>query len=146
MYLNTKLQPTRVALKKEREVPSKTLTPAAATAPTMTRIKSHRASDSAPLHAESSSQARSSNNASFTQSLGNNEDTFELTGVTLVARFLNACSPPMAHFLQPLINFGCTSEEYLIAISTWPTSVETFTGKLEWECHRPTVTRTVYVQ
>jgi len=72
-----------------------------------------------PLHAESSSQARPSNSASFTQ--GNNEDVFKLTGVTRVARFLNACSPPMAHFLQPFIDFGCTSEEYLVAVSTWPT-------------------------
>jgi len=72
-----------------------------------------------PLHAESSSQAQSSNGVSFTQ--GNHEDAFKLTGVTRVARFLNACSPPMAHFLQPFINFGCTSEEYLVAVSTWPT-------------------------
>jgi len=77
-------------------------------------------SQNTPLHAESSSQARSSNNnASFTQDP--HEDAFRLTGVTRVARFLNACSPPMAHFLQPFINFGCTSEEYLIAVSTWPT-------------------------
>lgn len=78
-------------------------------------------SQSAPIHAESSSQARSSiNNPSFTQR-NNNEDAFELTGVTRVARFLNACSPPMSHFLQPFIDFGCTSEEFLVAISTWPT-------------------------
>jgi hypothetical protein len=76
-------------------------------------------SQNTPLHAESSSQAQSSNSARFTQ--GNNEDVFKLTGVTRVARFLNACSPPMAHFLQPFINFGCTSEEYLVAVSTWPT-------------------------
>jgi hypothetical protein len=77
-------------------------------------------SQNIPLHAESSSQARSSsNNTSLMQ--GSNEDAFKLTGVTRVARFLNACSPPMAHFLQPFINFGCTSEEYLVAVSTWPT-------------------------
>jgi hypothetical protein len=76
-----------------------------------------------PLYAEpeSSFQARyrSSNNASITQS--NNENVFELTGITLVARFLNACSPPMGHFLQAFMDFGCTSEEYLVAISTWRT-------------------------
>lgn len=74
---------------------------------------------SSPLHAESSSQARPSNSASIKQ--GDNEDVFKLTGVTRVARFLNACSPSMAHFLQPFIDFGCTSEEYLVAVSTWPT-------------------------
>ena len=76
-------------------------------------------SQNTPIHAESSSQARPSNNASFTQ--GNQEDALKLTGVTRLAGFLNACSPPMAHFLQPLINFGCTSEEYLVAVSAWPT-------------------------
>ena len=76
-------------------------------------------SQNTPLHAESSSQAQPNNSASVTQ--GNNEDVFKLTGVTRVARFLNACSPPMAHFLQPFIDFGCTSEEYLVAVSTWPT-------------------------
>ena len=76
-------------------------------------------SQSTPLHAESSSQALSSNNASLKQN--NHEDAFKLTGVTRVARFLNACSPSMAHFLQPFIDFGCTSDEYLVAISTWPT-------------------------
>lgn len=76
-------------------------------------------SQNTPLHAESSSQARSSNNnVSFKQD--NHEDAFKLTGITRVARFLNACSPPMAHFLQPFINFGCTGEEYLVAVSTWP--------------------------
>ena len=75
-------------------------------------------SQNIPLHAESSSQARSSNSASFTE--GNHEDAFRLTDVTRVAGFLNACSPPMAHFLQPFIDFGCTSEEYLVAVSTWP--------------------------
>ena len=79
----------------------------------------HINSQNTPLHAESSSQALSSNNASLPQ--GDPEDAFKLTGVTRVARFLNACTPPMAHFLQPFINFGCTSEEYLAAISTWPT-------------------------
>ena len=79
----------------------------------------HNNSQNTPLHAESSSQARSSNNASFTEGKIT-EDAFKLTGVTRVARFLNACSPPMAHFLQPFINFGCTSEEYLVAVSTWP--------------------------
>ena len=75
-------------------------------------------SQNTPLHAESSSQARSSKSVSFEQ--GNHEDVFQLTGVTRVARFLNACSPSMAHFLQPFIAFGCTSEEYLVTVSTWP--------------------------
>ena len=75
-------------------------------------------SQSTPLHAKSSSQALSSTNTSFIQD--KHEDAFELTGVTRVARFLNACSPPMSHFLKPLIDFGCTSEEYLVTVSTWP--------------------------
>ena len=75
-------------------------------------------SQNTPLHAESSSQARSSKSVSFKQ--GNHEDVFQLTGVTRVARFLNACHPPMAHFLQPFIDFGCTGEEYLVTVSTWP--------------------------
>lgn len=57
--------------------------------------------------------------ASFTQ--GNQEDAFKLTGATQVARFLNACSPSMAHYLEPFIDFGCTSEEYLVAVSNLPT-------------------------
>jgi hypothetical protein len=87
--------------------------------PTLGSSAAHINAQNTPIHAESSSQARSSNNATLTQ--GNPEDAFTLTGVTRVARFLNACTPPMAHFLQPFINFGCTSEEYLVAVSTWPT-------------------------
>jgi hypothetical protein len=26
----------------------------------------------------------------------------------------------MAHYLQHFIDFGCTNEEYLVAVSTWP--------------------------
>lgn len=58
---------------------------------------------------------QTSNNASV-----NVEDPFQLTGVTQVAGFLNACFPPMAHFLRHFIDFGCTSEAYLVAISAWP--------------------------
>jgi len=75
-------------------------------------------SQKTPLHAESSSQAQSSTNANFNQ--GKHEDAFQLTGATQVARFLNACFPPMAHFLQRFIDYGCSSEEYLAAVSTWP--------------------------
>lgn len=71
-----------------------------------------------PLHAESSSQAQSSTNANFNQ--GKPEDAFQLTGVTQVARFLNACFPPMAHFLHRFIDYGCSNEQYLAAVSTWP--------------------------
>jgi hypothetical protein len=78
---------------------------------------SHNNSQNTPLHAESSTQAQSSNNSRLKQD--NHEDAFKLTGVTRIAGFLNACSPPMAHFLQPFIDFGCTSEEYLVAVSTW---------------------------
>ncbi|KAF8813386.1 hypothetical protein BYT27DRAFT_7239334 [Phlegmacium glaucopus] len=46
----------------------------------------------------------------------------EDAGVTQVARFLNTCFPPMAHFLKHFVDFGCTSEEYLLAVSTWPTA------------------------
>ena len=75
-------------------------------------------SQSTSPHAESSSQARSSN-ASFNQS---NDDNHEdvLTGVTLVARFLSACFPSMGHHLKLFVDFGCTSEAYLFAVSTWP--------------------------
>ena len=48
-----------------------------------------------------------------------NEDVSQLTGVTQVAHFLNACFPPMAHFYQHFIDFGCTGEEHLFAVSTW---------------------------
>lgn len=71
-----------------------------------------------PLHAESSSQGHSSNNANIQQ--GNHEDAFLLTGITRVASFLNDSFPPMTHFLKHFVEFGCTSEEYLAAISTWP--------------------------
>ena len=40
-------------------------------------------------------------------------------GVTWVACFLNACFPLMARFLQHFIDFGCTGEEHLFAVSTW---------------------------
>lgn len=73
---------------------------------------------STPHHAKGSSQAQSSNGSS---NQGNPEDAFQSTGVTRVARFLNACFPSMAHFLKHFVDFGCTSEEYLRAISTWPT-------------------------
>jgi hypothetical protein len=72
-------------------------------------------SQSTPFHSDSGFQAQTSNDASF-----NDDDPFRLTGVTQVAGFLNACFPPMAHFLRHFIDFGCTSEVYLVAVSTWP--------------------------
>ena len=66
-------------------------------------------------YAESSSQAR---NASFNK--GKQRAAFQSTDVDLVARFLNACLPSMAHLLEHFVGFGCKSEEYLVAVSTWP--------------------------
>ena len=56
----------------------------------------------------------------FDAESSSHDDAFQLTGVTRVARFLNSCFPPMAHFLRHFIDFGCTGEEYLVAVSTWP--------------------------
>jgi hypothetical protein len=70
-----------------------------------------------PLHAKSSSQAHPSN-PSFKQA--DSGDAIQSPGATLVARFLNACFPSMVHYLQHFIDFGCTNEEYLVAVSTWP--------------------------
>ena len=36
-----------------------------------------------------------------------------------VHRFLNSCVPSMGHLLDRFINFGCTSEEFLLGISMW---------------------------
>jgi hypothetical protein len=49
------------------------------------------------------------------------DDPFKLTGATQVAQFLNRCVPPMGHFRQCFIDYGCSNEEYLVAVSTWPT-------------------------
>jgi hypothetical protein len=51
------------------------------------------------------------------------DDPFKLTGATQVARFLNRCVPPMGHFRQRFIDYGCSNEEYLVTVSTWPTDI-----------------------
>lgn len=74
-------------------------------------------SQSAPPYAESSSKARFSIARS---NQNNHKDALQLRGVPLVAQFLNTCLPPMAHLLKHFVDFGCISEEYLAAVSTWP--------------------------
>jgi len=79
-------------------------------------------SSMAPLNAGPSAsviaQAQSSTNTGFNRG---NEDPFQLTGKTEVARFLNACSPPMGRFLNSFISHGCSSERRLRKVSTWRT-------------------------
>jgi hypothetical protein len=46
------------------------------------------------------------------------------TGSTqAVYSFLEQCTPSMGHLHQHFVNFGCSSEEYLVAVSGWPSEV-----------------------
>ncbi|KAF8966252.1 hypothetical protein BDZ97DRAFT_698449 [Flammula alnicola] len=37
-----------------------------------------------------------------------------------VQHFLEMCVPPMGHFFPQFVEFGCSTEEYLLGVSTWP--------------------------
>ncbi|KAF9523556.1 hypothetical protein CPB83DRAFT_686679 [Crepidotus variabilis] len=51
--------------------------------------------------------------------------------IKMVHRFLDSCIPSMAHYLQRFIDGGCTSEEFLLSISTWDRpGIEDFLDKL----------------
>ena len=40
-----------------------------------------------------------------------------------VRRFLDACTPPMSHFLPKFIAFGCNNEDFLRAVHSWTDDV-----------------------
>lgn len=40
-------------------------------------------------------------------------------GTQAVFKFLDYCTPSMAHLHQHFVNFGCNNEEYLLAVSSW---------------------------
>ncbi|KAF8807076.1 hypothetical protein BYT27DRAFT_7100951 [Phlegmacium glaucopus] len=39
---------------------------------------------------------------------------------TSVHRFLEACVPSMGYLLPHFVDYGCTHEGFLLAVSTWP--------------------------
>ncbi|KJA16896.1 hypothetical protein HYPSUDRAFT_219213 [Hypholoma sublateritium FD-334 SS-4] len=41
------------------------------------------------------------------------------SGIAGIHRFLSKCHPPMMQHILPFVNFGCTTTEYLRAVSTW---------------------------
>ena len=46
------------------------------------------------------------------------------TGSTqAVYSFLEQCTPSMGHLHQHFVNFGCSNEEHLVAVSSWPPEV-----------------------
>lgn len=51
--------------------------------------------------------------------------------IVTIYQFLNGCVPSMTHLLKQFLDFGCTSEEVLWAISTWSRQgVEDFLDRL----------------
>jgi hypothetical protein len=44
-------------------------------------------------------------------------------GTQAVFNFLEHCTPSMAHLHRHFVNFGCSNEEYLLAVSSWPPEV-----------------------
>jgi len=44
-------------------------------------------------------------------------------GTQAVFSFLEQCTPSMAHLHQHFVSFGCSDEEYLLAVSSWPPEV-----------------------
>jgi len=45
------------------------------------------------------------------------------TGTQAVFNFLGQCTPSMSHLHHHFVNFGCSNEEYLLAVSSWPPEV-----------------------
>ena len=51
--------------------------------------------------------------------------------IVVIYQFLHSCVPSLDHLLQRFIDFGCTSEEFLLGISMWPRErIEDFVDKL----------------
>ncbi|KIM35259.1 hypothetical protein M413DRAFT_39764, partial [Hebeloma cylindrosporum] len=55
-----------------------------------------------------------------------NERQFR-AGTQAISNFLEQCTPSMAHLHPHLVNFGCSNEEYLLAVASWrPEDVRKF--------------------
>ncbi|KAF8150590.1 hypothetical protein B0H34DRAFT_144086 [Crassisporium funariophilum] len=56
--------------------------------------------------------------------------------IARVHTFLSSCVPPMNHFLQSFIDFGCADEEFLLGVSLWsPKKIEEFLMRLPLAPH-----------
>jgi len=42
------------------------------------------------------------------------------SGTQAIFNFLGQCTPSMTHLHHHFVNFGCSNEEYLLAVSSWP--------------------------
>lgn len=51
--------------------------------------------------------------------------------IAVVHQFLHSCVPSLDHLLERFIDFGCSSEEFLLGVSMWPRErIEDFVNKL----------------
>lgn len=114
--VDTKNPRTRKAPLRSRQTPLMPIVAPSSLAMVATKSKSSYARASEGSSSRASSQRRNTDRsaAPSRSSLARNQD------VEAVEIFLNNCVPPMTHFLERFLTYGCRNAQFLHSVSTLP--------------------------